>query len=343
MIEFSRLTVLIITELLIGLSLISVLLIGFYLLKKRQIQQAAEKLVERIRRDMAPRSDRLRQKLSNSYCYSGELLEQSLHDLNHAEKRLYQNLINGYLKQDVAAFQQIDVDVENLVLAYQELEPPSVEMETLTEEKSDEDDEVEIGTLQEENQRLSEELKVAMNTLARMLSEYTSMVSAETNQQKGAKSSHPQSDFLDVEATQQAQPEWDAESLSATNDQIPTESDLDFDAEESQGFDRTLADQSEAEVSTGPVEQTEDQVLEEVLEVEDELSDWMGDEVGETSGSEPKPPPDSLTDELEQVDILTPNFDEAENVDAQIGCLEEEWAKLLEEDAKSADVQNKQA
>ena len=76
-------------------------------------------------------------------------------------------------------------------------------------------------------------------------------------------------------------------------------------------------------------------IIDEVMGIADDMSQEPPPEPAED-----KPPPvsESLLDDLEQVDIEIPEDVEAGAAggqEAEAGSLEEEWAKLLEEDAAS--------
>ncbi|MEG7525364.1 MAG: hypothetical protein M3H12_20145, partial [Chromatiales bacterium] len=110
MIELSRLTVLLLGELMLGLLLLSGVLIALGIFKKGKERKAAQILVAKIQTDKKMRKERLQKRLSNDFRYEGETLNQAVHDLTQAEMNLYQNIISGFLKRDVVAFEQIDID-----------------------------------------------------------------------------------------------------------------------------------------------------------------------------------------------------------------------------------------
>jgi hypothetical protein len=343
MIEFSRLTVLLIAELMIALSLISGLLVTFGMLRKHAIRKVAQQLVERIRHDMGPRSERLKQKLITGYGYEGDLLKQALHALSQAEKRLYQNLITGFLKQDPIALQQIDVDVDNLVLAYQGLEPALDETaSTRSEQQPQNDEREEIERLQADNRRLAEELKVTMDTMGRMISEYALMVVGEEHEQsdkEGDMGELPQDDANDV-GQEVASPTPDAD-LNLTD----VDEDLaEFGEESAVGIPEvgeTVGDAIKTEEVTEAHVPMEELAIEEVLEVDDDFSELLVNQTGGEPENESKEISGSLMDELEPVDIMTAEYNGGmeESEAKKPRSLEEEWAMLLEEDAKSTDTE----
>ncbi len=338
MIEFSRLTVLIIAEILIGLSLFSGLLVTFTMRRKISIRKAARQLVERIRYDMEARSECLKQKLITAYGYQGDPLEQALQMLNLAEKGLYQNLINGFLKQDPVTLQQLDVDVNNLVLAYQGLEPSlDAVAPPASKQQPSHDERVEIERLQADNQRLTEELKVTMDTMGRMLSEYAAMFSSEENDQPDEKDvigRLQQDDAAGVEQQAGGPAPANAMKLAGVSEDLAVDRDT-VEDDSTQAVDK-LDDAIRTEAITESHDRTEDPVIEEVLEVDDDFNELSVNQASSESERESKTLRDALVDELESVDITPPEFDDGMESDVtKLGSLEEEWAMLLEEDAKA--------
>ncbi|MET0088456.1 MAG: hypothetical protein ABW068_00285 [Candidatus Thiodiazotropha sp.] len=172
MIEIGHLTALVLVEVFLGMLIVSVLLIVFAMLRKRRIRQAARHLAERIQQDRQKRTDRLRALLHERYQQEGAILELSVHNIMQMEMVLYQNVINGFTKDDHLCLQQTDVDVENLALSYQAL-GSSVSTSAVSSADAGNDEEME--RLRSENKRLSDELKVTMDTMGRMLNEYFTM------------------------------------------------------------------------------------------------------------------------------------------------------------------------
>lgn len=339
MIEFSRLTVLILAELLLGLGLVTLVLISRAVIRKQKAYKAAQELVERIRLDMQPRSQRLRQKLSNAFGYQGDVLEQTLHQLNRIEKQLYQNIINGFLKRDLTAFKQIDVDVDNLVLAYQGLEPSSRADSAADETATSDTDKLEFERLHADNQRLSEELKVTMDTMARMISEYAMMFAAETGEQEDKEQVILVDDQIDARASEHQDGSLYTDDPAEVGNVDQTSSGGETQGEDSAIFssDGTVEDSDDEPVVPDETGSMEEQAGDEVLEVADDFSELVVNAMSQTNEFDPQPAvQDSLVDELEQVDISTPQFDELATQEGEEAVsLEEEWAKLLEEEAHS--------
>ena len=331
MIEISSLTALIIAEVLIGLVILSALLLLFTLLRKQRIRKAANHLAERIQADKATRTERLKTLLEGRYQQQGALLDQTLRNMMQMEMMLYQNILNGFLKDDQVFLQQVDVDVENLVMSYQSLEPAGSGGKAAATSSAEEDDE--LDRLKTENERLSEELKVTMDTMGRMLNEYSTMFS------DGVENFENSISQIDpTAATTQIEPESgvaEAESSIADDMVIPdmTEQEL---AESAAPQVDDLSATGEEEKS----EETDEDVDEEVSEIIDEVMEIADEMIQEGEPDEVEQVGESMVDDLDKIDIEIPGVDETPTegaAEAEAGSLEEEWAKLLEEESSEGD------
>jgi hypothetical protein len=313
MIEISQFTLALLLEALLGLSLVSGLLVFFNFRRKSQIRKAARHLVERIEQDKAKRSKRLSDLLTEGYGYEQSECDQVVHDIVQSEMRLYQNMVNSYLNQDVVAFQQTDVDVENLVLAYQGLRVPEAgSVPAQAPAAASSGDSEEFTRLKEENERLSEELHVTMDTMGRMLNEYSTMFGGGEG-----------TSVDDTETSPGAENEESGEVINQGEDQAERSESLDVIVEESS------SDDSDNASDLGIIDEAD---IKEMIESVDTPLDT--DEVPESDVLETSQVT-SLADELDPLDIETPDSAETtdftqEELDAK--SLEDEWAKLLEEE-----------
>lgn len=314
MIELTPLSLLILGELFMALLAFSGTLVFLSLARKERIRKAVWHLSERVRDDKPKRMERLKQLLSENYGYTGGELEKALHQIIQNEMRLYQNLINGSLKDDPLSLQQIDVDVANLVLAYHSLKhnqpPPPAET-------TEEDEGEELRHLREENQRLSDELRVTMDTMGRMLNEYSSMFAGGTSSQE---EQQPESGTSDG----QAPPSGEAEVMEGGYTGMETE-DIDIPP-----FSLPGGAEDDGE---SLLDEEVSEIIDEVMEIADELTQGKGLSPAES------PQGESLADEVSGVADIEALEDAADiapdNEAPEPGSLEEEWAKLLEEDAAS--------
>ncbi len=387
MIEISSLSAMIIAEVTLGLLVLSGLLLLFTLLRKQRIRKAANHLAGRVQSDKEKRSARLKKLLEEKYQMQSPQLDQALHGIVQTEMTLYQNMLNGFLKDDQVYLQQIDVDVENLVLAYQALAGYVSEAGDSDAVSSDE-----VEALKAENERLAEELKVTMDTMGRMLNEYSTMfaegdsgfpVEATAAAGQEADPQPLQEESVAVEAAEPA-PSADSESGLDDDMVIPdmseeelTESSLSELQEESESVEAEA--QADAEADTGidipdvekpdieipdadaddvnsmaatatEVDEEVSEIIDEVMEIADDMmqesavaedqavadsvSETAADPAAEKSG-ESEQSGESLVDDLNSIDIEIPEMDssEVEQAEFEPGSLEEEWAKLLEEES----------
>lgn len=331
MIEVSRLTLLVLGELLVGLALLSGVLAGMMIVRKGKIRKAAQHLVERIQSDKESRTERLRVRLAEQYLYAGEKLEQGIHDLTQVEMRLYQNTINSYLKQNVVEFQQTDVDVENLVLAYQGLDVPASDVGPSVEDEEISNESEEVQRLTEENTRLLEELRVTMDTIGRMLNEYSSIFPecAENQLEKAQIQGTLEGSESIVE--EEAEDTTGDPPLNDEPESNMTETDVDDLVEPLTQIDEEESILDIDESVSGTPDIALDETQEHIQEV-----DLDADLAPEEPASDQVTAENSLMDDMEQVDIEIPDVAErVEDEMAEPGSLEDEWAKLLEEDAES--------
>ncbi len=387
MIEVSQLTALIVGETLVGLLVLSGVLVLLVILRKGRIRKAAHHLAERVQSDKKKRTERLKALLSGKYGYGGAELEQALHNITQNEMRLYQNIINGFLKDDQVFLQQVDVDVENLVLSYQGLNAPQGSSAEVVEVSDDSDAAEEIQKLREENERLSDELKVTMDTMGRMLNEYSTMFSggSEETFEKMAQAATPepvaesspepvpespseepmpepepsvpeqQEPLTESAEVSEAEPNLEdatvaMEQEAATEDMPKADSGVDIDIPDfqpsddlMQGSDLYEPTADDLDGAASAVDDDVSEIIDEVMEIADEIS---ASEESESSADSTGGVNESLMDELAQVDIEIPDMDSVTPSptpeESEAASLEEEWAKLLEEDAASEDAKKDQ-
>ena len=332
MITLSHLTALLLGELLVALLVISGLL-GFFALRRKGLTRgAARHLAERVQADKPQRAERLKQLLTERYGYTGGDLERAVHDITQAEMRLYQNIVNGFIKDDQVTLQQVDVDVENLVLAYQALNVPNAPGKPAQPAAGTVDD-GEMQRLKEENERLSDELRVTMDTMGRMLNEYSSMFaggSGDNYEKARVQAPDAESPDGDAALNEDAATAVDIDPLEDKDFAIP-----DYTSEEVMEDSTPVGEWSgdAQDVDGSDVIDEVSGIIDEVMGIADDMSQETPPEPAE---DRPAPESESLLDDLEQVDIEIPeevDVGAAGGEQAEAGSLEEEWAKLLEEDA----------
>jgi hypothetical protein len=138
---------------------------------RRRDTKAIRVLATRIKNTRTERETKIAQFLGEQMGISGEALEQAKTAMLRAELLLLQRFAGVYKKRDAGAAAQFDIDVMAALAPYYELEGGGI---VVTQEQPDEDTSV-LESLRAENQRLSDELSVTMETMSRMLNEYSTM------------------------------------------------------------------------------------------------------------------------------------------------------------------------
>lgn len=174
MIEVSKLLLLALGELLL-LSVIYAGVVNFLALAKRRRERSAiKKLIARIKEDSGRREAETRQIMQQRFGLSDANLEETVHKIAREEKAFYQTLIDVFLRRDTEALQNLSVDYEGSVDAYRTIDVPGPAEPVNGAGESDDHTE-ELILLKAENQRLTDELQLTMDTMGNMLSEYTQM------------------------------------------------------------------------------------------------------------------------------------------------------------------------
>ncbi|HEB95087.1 MAG TPA: hypothetical protein ENI96_01490 [Sedimenticola thiotaurini] len=148
-------------------------------LQRRRDRSAAMALVGQIRSDEERRRQETRELLGGRYGIPGDLLDDLVGAICREEKRFYQTLINLYLMRDSVALRGLNLAFEGAVGPYRDLPvnaaPEGAEQAGDSVAPVNQADDAELQRLQDENARLSDELRITMDTMGRMLSEYSSM------------------------------------------------------------------------------------------------------------------------------------------------------------------------
>ncbi len=160
--------------------LLIVLALGILLIsrasQRRRDRKAAMHLVGVIKKNEAQRLEQTKEVLSRRFGLGGEVLEKTTHAMIKAEKLLYQRIINTYVKRDVTSLREMNIDVEANTEPFRNLEDPagsapSANLGDITGNEQDGN----ADALRAENQTLKQELQITMETMSRMLGEYSSM------------------------------------------------------------------------------------------------------------------------------------------------------------------------
>ena len=274
--------------------------------RARRDKKAVGLLVDKVRKNKGEREKQLGSFLQERMGMQGETADEMAARLLREEMRLIQRFGEIYKKRDAAAAAQFSLQVDALLEPYHELsgngEPVAAGGE------QDAGDNPELARLQEENRRLSEELVVTMDTMSRMLSEYSTMFSGGMESEDFAAAAAPLS--AGEETAAEADVVADAEMLEPEDEALDLETDADMDAEDP--MDEPMADRAvnldEQELDIGELEDIEPkpaaQAVEEAADIDEfDLIDQPSEQV-ETLEEKP-----SLGDEvegaLEETDVLS--------------------------------------
>ncbi len=160
-------------ELLLITAVMSVFMLTGSMRRKKYDHAAALALIGQIKDKEESRLEETRALAGRIPGASDTEAEELAISIRNSELAHYQLLVDSYIKRDAAAFRDVCESFEAATDPYRKMEHAR--------ESTSEDVEVQIvdpgefETLREEKERLAEELKITMETMGRMLSEYACM------------------------------------------------------------------------------------------------------------------------------------------------------------------------
>jgi len=179
--EFYSSLFLLISE--IGVFLLLILATVIFMAKKRSMKDKALAiaLVEKIKKSEPEKKEKLLSMLKDVYGYDDEKAEEKLDAVMKYEKRIYNTLLQIFLKKNRGEISEFDRYLNNLIESYKSL--PQMEGGTSGEsagagENSGSNIVIsreENSKLREANKKLKKDLDAAMQTMESMMSEYASM------------------------------------------------------------------------------------------------------------------------------------------------------------------------
>lgn len=140
--------------------------------RARRDRKAMARLVATVRKGKEDREAAIGSFLSQAMGLDGRALVEARVAIMREELRLLNRFVDVYGRRDAGAASQFHLDVEAATAPYLELRGA---MEQAPEGAVDT---AELEALREENARLCEELSVTMDTMSRMLAEYSAMFAA---------------------------------------------------------------------------------------------------------------------------------------------------------------------
>ena len=135
--------------------------------------KAATALIARVKKEKPERAAAIEKFLNAGMGMEGEVLEQAKTAMLRGELVLLQRFAGIYKKRDAAAAARFDGDLVAAIEPYHALTGQGGGTEAAVDGEPVDDRELEA--LRKENQRLSDELKITMETMSRMLNEYSTM------------------------------------------------------------------------------------------------------------------------------------------------------------------------
>lgn len=310
--------VMVMGEALLILFVVCIVMVVLAMKRKASDRKAAELLIKKLKKDRSARREKFRCLLNGKYHYQDDQLDQAVRDLSKSEAELYQEFIDIYLGRDSKRLGKLDQKIEAATEHYFGLELPVItEAET-----SEADDSRQITRLEAANKKLKEELAVSMDTLGRMLSEYSDVLKRESQQAEGeACDETPATENMDDE-----QPEANLEETPVEDavDELPVEKS-NTSLNLAGGGLAAMAGVDSDGLNSPVAEETVGAAGDENLEASNELGDMTVDSINELLNSVEHPEEEPVTDETDQesvepeVDELPENvLDELEEVASQI-------------------------
>lgn len=297
----------ILIELLVVTTVVSIVLVTLNFMRKRRDRAAASRLIQKIKEDVARRKEETKKLMQHKFGFEQDVAEEIAIKSGREERKFYQNVINCYLRREAMSFENLNIDFEGAVDPYRTLEPPGLGGESAGDVELVNESE-EIRRLKIENQRLSDEVGVTMQTMSRMLDEYSSMFAGGTtddlDKEKMLKQLQGGTDEAAGEAAAEAKPELDDE-VSAEPESAVEEEPI---AEAEAGVEGNLTAESEADVNEGSIGEAEQtsvdpgeiaveesqEEISSMVEEMDDLSDLDKKEHEDLSGEDGLENPDEL-------------------------------------------------
>jgi len=153
------------------------ILVWFFISKKKTTgdELASEKVIEKLQDTENIKAKQLSILISTHCDLEPAKVNEVLADIRSNERQLYKQIIQVYLNRDVEALETIDQHIDQLSEPYCKLLARSSESAVDTDKIKKEQQEAK--KLINENERLREQLTVAMNTMDEISAEYTRVFS----------------------------------------------------------------------------------------------------------------------------------------------------------------------
>lgn len=271
------------------------LLLANQWLSKRKQSKASQVLLQKVKTDRQQRLDEIRQGLS-AYGLEGELLEEKVAEIDKQELKLYQRLVNMFRSRSDGMLSKINLAVEASTKPYYELDI-SLESSKSSDEAANQaspaaQGEGELDALQKKNQELELELGVAMETIGRMLSEYSSLFGSDNDEDNELDKNKIMQAFNAEESADEA------ESLESA--EVSEQEEVVEVAEDTVSDEESVS--QDDEINTEELLEIDDELLEEAATEEEELDVVVEDQLDEVEPGLSEAEPSISEAEQEAVD-----------------------------------------
>ncbi len=159
-----------------GLLLVLVVMIVVAMRRRTQRLAAVRALASAVQAELGSRAERMSNILVNRYAYQDEKLKKTVKTIKRREAGFYQTLIALIKENDMSRLGDIRMQFDSAVDPYRSLDVPEV---AVSAEIKPDHHHPELEDLRNKNRELTEELGITMETLGRMLKEYSTMFDPE--------------------------------------------------------------------------------------------------------------------------------------------------------------------
>lgn len=146
-----------------------------YFSKKGKQSDAVQNLVKKLKKVKKTRITHHSSFLINTLKYEESLAKKIAQDFVKTEMAFYERIVSIFSHNNLIILERLDKTTGRLIDCYQKLKLPASASSTEIDTAGGDENGAEINQLKTENQRLSDELRATMDTMGKMLSEYTTM------------------------------------------------------------------------------------------------------------------------------------------------------------------------
>jgi len=171
MIELDSIIVILMIEGLVALLLVVIALYLFSSHKSKGEQLASNKVIRKLKDSGNIKAKKLSSLVATHVDIEPNELNEILTEMKSSERQLYKHIIQMYLKRDVDALATIDKKIDDFSEPYFKMLAHSVS-DTIDIESESEDKKT-IDLLVDQNEKLSEQLTLAMGTIDEISAEYS--------------------------------------------------------------------------------------------------------------------------------------------------------------------------